>query len=315
MNIVLLEDLGVSSSRMDDIARHYEAMGHSFKAYARSGEIETLKAEVRDADAIIVASMPLPAEVVRSAPRLKYIDVAFTGVDHIPLDVCSQKDISVSNASGYSNDAVAELVLAFAIELLRKLPALEERAKKGESRSGLRGSLLKGKTVGIVGCGAIGRQAARLFQAFGARVLGFNRSRVNDPAIDEQTSLNELLRRSDIVSLHVPLTDQTRSMIGAMQLKQMKPTAIVINAARGPVVDSYALAQALNDGTIAGAAIDVFDQEPPLDPENEPLLSAKNTILTPHIGFDSEESMELRADIVCSNLDGWLQGEIRNQIV
>lgn len=315
MNIVLLEDLGVSSSRMDEIARHYEAMGHSFKAYARSGEIETLKSEVRDADAIIVASMPLPAEVIRSAPRLKYIDVAFTGVDHIPLDVCSQKDISVSNASGYSNDAVAELVLAFAIELLRKLPALEERAKKGESRSGLRGSLLKGKTVGIVGCGAIGRQTARLFQAFGARVLGFNRSRVNDPAIDEQTSLDELLRRSDIVSLHVPLTDQTRSMIGAMQLKQMKPTAIVINAARGPVVDSYALAQALNDGTIAGAAIDVFDQEPPLDPENEPLLSAKNTILTPHIGFDSEESMELRAEIVCSNLDGWLQDEIRNRIV
>ena len=140
-----------------------------------------------------------------------------------------------------------------------------------------------------------------------------SRSQVSDPAIDAQVSLEQLLQEADIVSLHCPLTDQTRGLIGADQLALMKKTAILINTARGAVVDSAALAAALKDGQIAGAACDVFEMEPPL-PQDHPLLDCPNTIVTPHIAFASKESMEMRADIVFENLYAWLEGKQLNAV-
>lgn len=170
------------------------------------------------------------------------------------------------------------------------------------------GRLLCGKTIGIVGAGAIGKRVAALCKAFGCRVIAYNRSQVTDPVFDAQVTLDELLTQADIVSLHCPLTPQTQGMIGANELAKMKPQALLINTARGAVVDSAALAQALQDGTIAGAACDVFESEPPL-PADHPLLHAPNTLLTPHIAFASAESMEQRADIVFDNLYAWLDGK------
>ena len=154
----------------------------------------------------------------------------------------------------------------------------------------------------------IGRQVAALCKAFGCSVLAYNRSPVFDPVIDRQVSLEELLALSDIISLHCPLTEETKGMIGAPQIAQMKQGAVLINTARGPLVDSMALEHALKTGQISGAACDVFEMEPPL-PADHPLLHCPNTILTPHIGFASVESMEQRAEIVFENLYSWLEGK------
>lgn len=315
MKIVLLEGLGVSDSVMETYTKKLEEMGHSFTAYAKDTDPEVQVERSKDADVIMLANMPLAPAVIEEASALKYIDVAFTGVDHIPVKEAKAKNIAISNASGYATQAVAELCISFMIQLLRNVPQTEKRCREGGTKDGLIGNLLQGKTVGIVGAGAIGRQTAALCKAFGCRVLAFNRSRISltDLEIDKQVSLEELLKESDIVSLHCPLTDETKGMIGEEQLKLMKKTAVLINTARGAVVDSKALANALKEGQIAGAASDVFEMEPPL-PLDHPLLGCPNTIVTPHIAFASQESMEQRAEIVFDNLFSWLAGEQKNSI-
>ena len=165
-----------------------------------------------------------------------------------------------------------------------------------------------GKTLGVIGCGHIGLRVARLGNAFGCYVLGFeNRElRIEDVAI-EQVELDELLQRSDIVSLHLPLTNETRGLIGREQLARMKSSAILINTARGPVVDQSALVEALDQNRLAGAGIDVFDIEPPL-PSDHLILKARNTVLLPHIGFETAEAMVAKADIALRYLENFLSG-------
>lgn len=313
MNIVLLEDLGCSQDIVADNAAKLKASGHEFKSFAKTADIETLKNEVRDADVIMLANMPLPAEVLAAAPHAKFIDVAFTGVDHIPVEDAKKRNIAISNASGYADEAVAELCISLMIQLLRQLPEAALRVRSGGTKAGLSARLIAGKTVGLIGAGAIGKRLAALLKAFGATVIAHNRRPVNDPAIDRNVPLNELLETSDIISLHCPLTKETKGMIGKDQLAKMKKDAILINTARGPVVDNRALADALAKGEIAGAACDVFDMEPPL-PEDYPLLQAPNAILTPHLAFYSQESLNDRANIVFDNLDAWLDGKQKNII-
>ena len=313
VKIVLLEGLGVSGDVLKRYADRLEKMGHTFEAYEKNTDPAVQTARCEGADAVMLANMPLAKEVIEKTDTLKYIDVAFTGVDHIPMKEANARGIVVSNASGYATQAVAELTVSMAIQLLRNVGEVQARCRAGQTKDGLIGNLLCGKTVGIVGAGAIGKRVAQLCKAFGCRVITYTRSRTEDPFIDEQVSLEELLRQADIVSLHCPLTDATRGMIGKEQIAMMKPSAILINMARGPVVTSAALAEALNEGKIAGAGIDVFEKEPPLDTDH-PLLRAPHTVVTPHIGFASVESMELRAEIVFDNLFAWLNGEIRNRI-
>ena len=270
--------------------------------------------EARDADAMILANMPMPAAVLSACENLKFVDIAFTGVDHVAMDVVRQRGMVASNASGYSNESVAELSIGMAIDLLRNVTAVETRCRQGMTKDGLVGSELKDKTVGIIGIGNIGRRSAELFHAFGCKILA-NGTRIHDDLPDyiEQVDKETLLRRSDIVVLHCPLNASTRGMIDKNMLALMKPTAYLINLARGPVVVTQDLVDALNNGVIAGAAIDVFDKEPPL-PADEPLLSAKNTLLTPHIAFASHESMTLRAGIVFDNLRAFLDGNPINVV-
>lgn len=313
MKIVLLENLGVSSEKIEQEKNKLNSLNHEFYAYEKSTDINVLLEETQDADVIMLANMPLDAKIIENNPNLKFIDVAFTGVDHIPTKLAKEKGIAISNASGYANDSVAELALMMMIDCIRHVTSLSKRARDGQTKVGIRGRLLKGKTVGIVGAGEIGTATARLCKAFGCHVIGYRRSPITDPVYDRQCTLEELLQTSDIVSLHVPLNEQTRHLISSDQLALMKKDAILINTARGPVVDSQALAKALNEEQIAAAGIDVFDIEPPLN-EDEPLLHSKNTIVTPHIGFDSVESMELRADIVFDNLYSWLEGNLKNMI-
>lgn len=313
MNIVLLEDLGCSPELIEANAKKIRDLGHDFKTFSKTTDLDELKKNVADADVIMLANMPLPAEALAAAKNAKFIDVAFTGVDHIPMNQARERSIAVSNASGYADEAVAELCISFMIQLLRDLNKAQENARAGKTKAGLGARLLQGKTVGIIGAGAIGKRVAALCKAFGAHVIAHNRHPVKDAAIDENVSLDDLLTKSDIVSLNCPLTPETKGMIGKNELAKMKKTAFLINTARGGVVDNKALADALNAGEIAGAALDVFDMEPPLSADY-PLLSAKNAILTPHLAFYSEESLEDRAQIAFDNLFAWLDGKQINKI-
>ncbi|MCR5162152.1 MAG: hydroxyacid dehydrogenase [Lachnospiraceae bacterium] len=314
MKIAILESLGVPQKELEERMRPFTDEGHEFAVFERTTDPAALCAEAGGAQAVIIANMPFPSDVIRSLEDLKFIDVAFTGVDHVGLDAAREKGIAVSNASGYSNEAVAELAAGMVLSLLRNIPQSDRRCREGGTKDGLVGNEIMGKTVGIVGLGKIGTRSAELFHAFGAEVISASRSvHADAPAYVSQVSLDELLQRADIVILHCPLTNETRGMINAEKLALMKQSAFLINVARGPVVVSQDLADALNEGRIAGAGIDVFDKEPPLDPA-DPLLHAKNTIVTPHAAFATKESMSLRAQIVFDNLKAWMDGEQKNVI-
>ncbi len=314
MKIVLLESLGISEDVLESYACALRSQGHEFTAYERDLSPQVQIERAKDADILIIANMPLSGEVIRSCPRLKFIDVAFTGVDHVDLDAAKEGGIAVSNASGYSNESVAELALCMMLSLLRNVPQVEQRCREGSTKDGLVGQELKGKTVGIIGVGAIGTRTAQLCQAFGCKILGYCRHPKKNPVPGiTYVSLEDLLRQSDIVSLHCPQTPETIGMINKERLLLMKPSAILINAARGPIVDSQALADALEEGRLAGAGIDVFEQEPPLNTDH-PLLHSKNTIVTPHVAFASRESMLSRAEIVFDNIQAWLNGAQKNII-
>ena len=315
MKVAIMESLGISAAELAARKAPVEARGVVFADYPRTTDAAKLIQQAQDADAMILANMPMPAEVIRACPRLRFIDVAFTGVDHVGLEAARERNIAVSNASGYSNEAVAELVLGMVLSMARNLRAVEDRCRAGGTKDGLVGWELKGKTVGIVGLGKIGTRSAELFHAFGAKLLASSRTVHPDaPDYVEQTDLEDLLRRSDLVVLHCPLNDSTRNLINESRLALMKPTSLLVNVARGPVVDEKALTAALQAGTIAGACLDVFPQEPPLDPLS-PALTAPNTLLTPHVAFATRESMSLRAEIVFDNLRAWMEGRQQNVIL
>lgn len=309
MNIVMLESIGLSKERTEILASDLVNDGHRFTAYyERSGNIEELKVRVKDADILLIANMPLPGEVIRAAEHLKMISVAFTGVDHIDLGACKEKNIAVCNAAGYSTNAVAELAFGLMISLMRNIVPLDSITRKGGTKAGYSQNELFGKTLGIIGTGAIGTRTAQIASAFGMRVLAYSRTQKEEAAGHglRYVELEELLSQSDIVSLHVPLTAETKNLINEERLSIMKNTALLINTSRGPVVDSSALARALKDGGIAGAAVDVFEVEPPIS-QDHPLFSAPNVIVTPHIGFAAEEAIFRRAMIVFDNITSWLK--------
>lgn len=315
MNIVLLESLGIPDGLLDEYAKPLIDAGHSFTAFKKNTDVDVQIEQSQDADVIMIANMPLSGEVINACKNLKFIDIAFTGVDHVNLETAKNNNIAVSNAAGYSTEAVAELTLCLMLSLLRNVIQTDTRCREGKTKDGLVGCELMGKTVGIIGAGAIGTRTAELCKAFGCRILGYKRTITgSEPDFIEFVSLEELLSSSDIVSLHCPLNEDSRHLINRDTIGRMKQGAYIINAARGPVVDSEALAEALNSGYLAGAGIDVFENEPPIDTAH-PLLNCKNTIVTPHIAFASAESMKLRAEIVFENLKKWMEGDQINKIL
>ena len=214
----------------------------------------------------------------------------------------------MQNAAGYSTTAVSELAVGLMIDVLRKVTELDGTIRQGGSRGSFLGRELKGKTVGVVGTGAIGTATIKLLKAFGCKVMAYSRSQrkeVVDMGV-EYCDLDTLMRQSDIVTLHVPMTAETHHLVGAKELALMKPTAIVINTARGNVVDIEALAKALKEGKIAGAGIDVYEKEPPLE-NTHPLLNAPNCVAVPHIGYATREAFDIRADIVIDHVWDFLR--------
>lgn len=315
MKIVLLESLGVKDEVLEGYAQNLKAEGHEFQAYGRDMDTAVQIERAKDADVIMIANMPLKGEVIRACKNLKFIDVAFTGVDHVDLEAAKENGVAVSNASGYSNESVAELVIGMTLSLLRNVPQVDARCREGKTKDGMVGRELAGKTVGIIGTGAIGSRVAELYHAFGCKILAYDLYPKKDaPEYLHYVEMEKLLAGSDIVTLHCPLTPESTGLINQETIGKMKKGAILINASRGPVVDSEALAKALHEGTVGGAGIDVFETEPPLNTDH-PLLHTPNTIVTPHIAFASEESMELRAKIVFESLELWMDGKQRNIIL
>lgn len=301
MRIAVMEPLGVEQEKFMQIAR--EAVGNDVEIVCydtRTTDVEELGRRGRDADIIAIGNLPFPREVLEKCENVKMLAVAFTGLDHVDLKYCEERGIKVQNCAGYATTAVAELTFGLLLDLCRNIGKCDTAARNGGTKAGLIGFELEGRTMGIVGTGAIGARVAKLAAAFGMDVIAYSRT-LGKVAGVRYVSLEELLVQADVVSLHVPLTDETRGMIGAEELALMKKTAVLVNTARGPVVDTKALADALNSGRIAGAAIDVFDKEPPLDAD-EPLINAKNTVVTPHVAFATDESMIKRAEIEFRNI-------------
>lgn len=312
MKLVIAEPLAVSDALIETLSKDMKEKGWTIETYPdRPKDQADLGQRLQDADAAVIANYPLRRDALEHAGTLQYLCVAFTGTDHVDIGFCREKKIAVSNCAGYSTEAVAELVFGMALGLYRFLKTADLRTREGGTSQGLMGIELSGKRFGIIGTGAIGRRTAAIASAFGCDVWGYNRT-PKDESI-HYADLDTVLSTSDIISIHLPLTDETRGLISAEKIALMKPTAILINTARGPVIDNAALAKALKDGTIAGAAIDVYETEPPL-PKDHPLLSAPHCLLSPHIGFFSAEAMQKRAVIVFDNLKAWEEGKQKNVI-
>ncbi|MCY6957134.1 2-hydroxyacid dehydrogenase [Clostridium brassicae] len=314
MRIVMLEPLGISQNDVQTLSKSLTSKGHEFvPCYKKIETNEGLLAQASGADIFIIANSPLNRDIIESAPNLKMISVAFTGIDHVDIATCKEKGITICNAAGYSTNSVAELTFGLILSTFRNIIPCDIATRESKTKAGLVGNELYGKTLGIIGTGSIGKRVAEIGKAFGCKLLGYSRTQREDAKNIGITyvTLENLLKESDIVSLHVPLTDETKLLINKKNLSLMKPSSILINAARGGVVDSEALANALNNEKIAGAGIDVFEMEPPI-PTNHPLLNAKNVVLTPHAAFATDESMLKRAEITFGNITKWLEGNPQN---
>jgi glyoxylate reductase len=246
---------------------------------------------------------PVDAELIEAAPRLRAISNYAVGVDNVDLEAAAARGIPVGNTPDVLTDTTADLAVALMLGISRQLVEGDAYVRRGEWRTWETGLLLghdlHGSTVGIVGFGRIGQAVGRRLDGFGCKILHTSRS--------GGVPVDELLERSDFVTLHSPLTPETRGLIGDEALDRMKPTAYLVNTARGPIVDSEALRRALQDGRIAGAAVDVTDPEPL--PGDHPLLRAPNLLVLPHLGSATEATRARMADIAVDNLLAGLAGE------
>lgn len=304
MKIVFLEPLGLSVERIDEECKSLRLSGHEVIIYPDRCPEKNIE-RASDADIVVESNMPLNKEFFDSCPNLKMLSIAFTGLDHIDMKECERRGIVVNNAAGYSTEAVAEEAICMMIGLYRHIMENDKITRQCSGNSIAPGREIANKTVGVIGLGTIGIRTAKLAQAFGCKVIAWNRTPKeveNVTLVDKET----LLRESDILTLHIALNDETRDFITKKELEMMKPSAIIVNAARGPIINSSDLADALKKGTISGAALDVYDNEPPLKNDN-PLLSAPNTMLLPHIGFATKEAFEARLKIVVSNIERFLK--------
>jgi glyoxylate reductase len=255
-------------------------------------------------------SIPITESVLNHAPKLRVISNMAVGVDNIDIRACTERKIPVGNTPGVLTESTADLTMSLLLSIARNIPQASLDARQGRwttwSPAGWLGMELNGSTLGIIGMGKIGSAVARRAQGFGLKVV-FTDPQVKTEIGLLQVSLDELLERSDIVSLHAPLTPETRVMINQATLTMMKSNAILINAARGALVDTPALTEALREHRIAAAALDVTDPEPL--PPSHPLYSLPNCLIVPHIGSATRQTRRKMAELACKNLLAGLRGE------
>ena len=282
---------------------------------APDGKLSTLTQLAGDVDAIMTNWAKVPAEVIDAARRCRIISRLGIGLDNIDVQHATTRRIPVTNVPDYCLVEVAEHTLALLFAMARRIGVFHENARAGryDLSAGFPLRRIEGQTLGIVGLGQIGRRVATKAHAIGLKVLATSRSqRAPMPGV-EWANLNDLLSKSDFVSLHVPLSDETRSMLGAQQLDLMKPTAFLINTARGGLIDHGALAAALAAGRLAGAALDVQDREPP--DLSQPPYNDPRVIVTPHAAFYSTESVDELRRRVANQVGRRLTGGVPENVV
>ena len=285
---------------------------------APSGDEETLARLAADVDGIMTCFASVTPTVVRAPTQLKVIARYGIGVDNIAVDVATDRDVVVTNVPDYCVEEVAEHALALLFACARRLALYDRRVRGGEwnSKVGMPLYRINGKTLGIVGFGQIGRRVAAKAQALGLHILAYSPHLT--PAEAQQAgcravSLTELLKESDFISLHLPLTPQSAEMFDRERFNQMKPGAVFLNTSRGGLVESAALAEALESGHLAAAGIDVLPQEPP--DLGEPLLRQENLVVTPHVAFYSEESLAELQTRTAQSVARVLQGLMPESVV
>ncbi len=266
---------------------------------------DELESSVKDYDILVVRGRTkVTKKVVDANPKMKIIARVGVGLDNIDVKHAESRNIRVINADVAAMNAVAELVVGLLLSLARNIPIADAGTKNGRwLKKELKGIELKGRYLGIIGVGRIGRRIGRIARGFGMNLIGYDMVPIDQQFAREvglvTTDLNTLLSSADFVTLHVPLTDDTRYMINEQRLNLMKKTAYVINTSRGAVIDEHALFKALKEGKIAGAALDVFEVEPPT---NDALIQLTNVVCTPHIGAQTSEAQELAANVIAEKI-------------
>ncbi len=275
---------------------------------------ERMMEEIVEADAWIVGLESADKELLARATKLKVVAKHGVGVDNIDVEAASALGIAVTNAPGTNNDAVADLAFGLMLSVARSIPEANNMVKN-QKWGRFDGVSVWGKTLGVVGLGAIGKGVAKRASGFQMKVLGYD---VSQPAPDEnelnieRVTLEELLKKSDYISLHVPLNKHTQGLIGENEFEIMKSNAILINTARGGVIDEKALYEALTQNKIRGCGLDVFEQEPPVYPE---LMSCSNLVVSPHIGAYTNEAVQLTSEMSVQNIYSLLNNEPLNNVV
>ncbi len=287
--------------------------------YERTPPQDTL-ARAEGADVLLTNKVLLNRDLIAQLPQLKYIGVTATGVNVVEVQAARERNITVTNVPAYSTRSVAQMTFALLLELTHHVGDHARAVREGRWTRCPDFSFqdyplieLDGLTMGIVGFGQIGRAVADLALAFGMEVLVHTRTPpANHPASVQFIERDTLFRCSDVISLHCPLTPETHHLVNADRLAQMQPTAFLINTGRGPLVDEPALAQALEDGQLAGAALDVLSTEPP--PADHPLLSAKNCLITPHHAWATRAARTRLMEITVANLRAFIEGKPQNVV-
>jgi glycerate dehydrogenase len=316
VNIVVLDGYTLNPGDLDWSG--FRRLGHCI-FYNRT-EPEDVVPRAKNADGVLTNKTRLDREVISELPRLKYIGVLATGYDVVDVEYALQQGIIVTNVPDYSTRSVAQMVFALLLELTNRVHHHSNTVFQGkwsESPDFCYWDYpiveLYGLTMGIVGFGRIGRAVADLARAFGMRVLVHTRRVPSEtPEAIEWCSVERLFRDSDVISLHCPLSSETKGIVNAERVAMMKPTAYLINTSRGQLIDEAVVADALNHGLIAGAALDVLPKEPP--DSSCPLLQAKNIYITPHIAWATRSARKRLMDIAISNLEAFLAGKEQNVI-
>jgi glycerate dehydrogenase len=303
----------------------------SWEAFEELGELtvhdrtkpEEVVSRCAGCEVVFTNKVVMDAGIMDQLPDLKYIGVLATGTNVIDLEHAGEKGICVTNIPGYSTDSVVQHILAFILHFSSKVSIHNEAVHQGDWVNSkdfcfTLGTLneLSGSTLGIIGLGTIGRKLAKVGDAMGMKIVAAHQSSMNRlelPFEVEWLPVDEVFARSDFLSLNCPLTPETDKVVNAERFKKMKSSAIVINTGRGPLVDEQALADALNNGTIAGAGLDVLSTEPPAG--DNPLLSAKNCVITPHIAWASREARSRLIGIAAGNLSSYLGGNPKNLVI
>lgn len=303
MKIVFLDEYSICNRDLSEI----KSLG-DYVGYQTTTPDEVIE-RCKDAEVVISNKVVLDAEIIASLPKLKLICVAATGMNNVDLAATAERGIEVKNAVGYSTFAVAETTLCSALALLREVTYYDNYFKSGEYAAAERifnfdrpTAQLRGKRWGIVGMGNIGREVARLAEAFGCEVNYHSTSGVTRDEQYPALSLNELLSTSDIVSVHCPLNEHTHNLIANEELKKMKSSAILINVARGGIVNEQDLADALNEGTIRGAALDVFTSEPLRESPLYNLKEPYRLLASPHNAWSSVEAIDRLVECITQNI-------------